>query len=268
MHQTHILIADDEKHARDKIRHFLAWYNQDIFVIEEAENGKAIQAILNQKTFQLVIADINMPYINGLDALKTIDKEKRPLIIFTTAFEEYALDAFEVDAVDYLLKPFAFDRFQMALQRALERLSWQEQKDVSDSDVKQSEQDNPLDTKQNQEFKDTRETYLTHIRVEGTGRSKLVISLDNVYLIKSAGNYCEFFTTEKSYLRRGTLKNLMSRLSPQVFLRLNRSEVVKIQEIKNIEVLSHGDALVNLKTGLQLKWSRHYRAENGGLFEV
>ena len=266
MHQINILIADDEKHARDKIRHFLAWYNQGTFLIEEAENGKGVQDLLNEHSYHLVIADINMPYINGLDALKAIEIDRRPLIIFTTAFEEYALEAFEIDAVDYLLKPFAFDRFQMALSRALKRLNWQDQKEVQQFNGMQNDL-NLLysDRKSDSEISDS---YLTHIRVEGAGRSKFVIALDQVHLIKSAGNYCEFFTSEKSYLRRGTLKDLVNRLSPSSFLRLNRSEIVKITEIKNIEVLSHGDALVNLDCGLQLKWSRHYRAENGGLFEV
>ena len=111
-------------------------------------------------------------------------------------------------------------------------------------------------------------TYLSHIRVEGTRRNQVILTLSNVKMIRAAGNYSEFFTEEASYLRRGSLKDLMTRLDPQAFIRINRSEVVRIEEIAEVNPKAHGDAELLMCSGERLKWSRRYRAENGARFEI
>ncbi len=254
-----ILIAEDERHARDKLKHFLHKLEDNDLQIREAEDGRqALEEALSWCP-HILIVDIHMPHLSGLEVIHQLSESERPLIVFTTAYEEYALKAFEIDAVDYLLKPFSFDRFSVTVDRVMERLHFLQ--GLLDPNVEPTGLVTPREEPR-------REPYLTRISVEGPGRIKLFLSLNEVYLIKSAGNYCEFFTSEASYLRRGTLKNITSRLSSDAFLRLNRSEVVQISHIKGIEVMAHGDALVNLYNGAQLKWSRHYRAENGGLFEI
>lgn len=246
-----ILIVDDEKHARDKIKHFITRFNtQSHHELAEAEDGlKALELIKSWQP-QVVVADVDMPHLNGLEMVKKLPKHKKPFVVFTTAYEEYALEAFEVEAVDYLLKPFAYDRFEQSIGRVLTRI-----------DLLKSTSEEQSETEDQQ--------YLTHIRVEGRGKLQSLLALEQIHWIKASGNYCEFYTEEdRSFIRRGTLKELIARLSPEVFLRLNRSQVVQIAQIKSVEVIAHGDATVTLKNGLSLKWSRHYRAENGALFEV
>lgn len=248
--QLKILIVDDEKHARDKLKHFITLYDTDNkHELAEAEDGlKALELVKSWQPHVLV-ADINMPHLSGLELVKRLPEDNKPLVLFTTAYEEYALEAFEVDAVDYLLKPFAYERFEQSITRVLNRL------DLPNSMGEE------LTSEEEQQ-------YLTHIRVEGRGKLQSLLDLDDVYWIKASGNYCEFYTEKRSFIRRGTLKNLSTRLSPESFLRLNRSQIVQLNQIKSVEVIAHGDATVTLKTGHQLKWSRHYRAENGALFEV
>ena len=248
--QLKILIVDDEKHARDKIKHFITRFSTESkHELAEAEDGiKALELIKSWQP-QVIVVDVDMPHLNGLEMVKSIPNHQKPFIVFTTAYEEYALEAFEVDAVDYLLKPFAYDRFEQSVGRVLTRI-----------ELLRSTYEEQVETEDQQ--------YLTHIRVEGRGKLQSLLALDQVHWIKTSGNYCEFYTEERSFIRRSTLKDLISRLSPDVFLRLNRSQVVQINQIRSVKVIAHGDATVTLKNGLQLKWSRHYRAENGALFEV
>ena len=245
-----ILIVDDEKHARDKIKHFITRFNtQSHHELAEAEDGLQALELIKSWQPQVVVADVDMPHLNGLEMVKQLPKYKKPFIVFTTAYEEYALEAFEVEAVDYLLKPFAYDRFEQSIGRVLTRI------DLLDPLVKSK-------VKQ-------RISSISRIKVEGRGKLQSLLALEQIHWIKASGNYCEFYTEEdRSFIRRGTLKELIARLSPEVFLRLNRSQVVQIAQIKSVEVIAHGDATVTLKNGLNLKWSRHYRAENGALFEV
>lgn len=257
-----VLIAEDEKHARDKLKYLLSQFDLCEFILREADDGLKAVELIQDWSPQLIIVDIHMPHINGLEVVKQLSNDNKPLVIFTTAYEAYALEAFEVEAIDYLLKPFACDRFQKAINRALARINlitYKEEEPNSDEEIE------PVDTDLG---KNNTNSYLTHIRVESTGRLQSLLSLDEVYLIKSSGNYCEFYTSDRSYIRRGTLKELVARLSPDSFLRLNRSEVVQIDQINSLEVIAHGDAIIRLKAGQELKWSRHYRAENGAMFEV
>jgi len=260
--QIKVLIAEDEKHARDKLKYLLSQFDLCEFILREADDGLKAVELIQDWSPQLVIVDIHMPHINGLEVVKQLPNDNKPFVIFTTAHEEYALQAFEVEAIDYLLKPFAYDRFQKAINRVLDRISLIATKE---EELTTDEKVGPLDADIG---KNNASSYLTHIRVESTGRLQSLLSLDEVYLIKSSGNYCEFYTSDRSYIRRGTLKDLVARLSPDSFLRLNRSEVVQINQINSLEVIAHGDAIIRLKAGQELKWSRHYRAENGAMFEV
>ena len=256
-----ILIMEDEQHARDKLRHFVNQLDYEEVTVSEAEHGLEALEMISQYTPKIVIADIHMPHLSGLECIKSLDPKNRPLVIFTTAHDEYALEAFEVNAVDYLLKPFSFERFSQSVQRAVDQLTLQYV-------AKTSQDDLPVVVETSKEHTPTRENYIDRIRVESSGRAQTFLSISDVHLIKSAGNYCEFFTVTQSYLRRGTLKNLSARLPPSKFIRLNRSEIVQVNHIQAVEIIDHGDAIVTLKNGSLHRWSRHYRSENGDLFEV
>jgi two-component system LytT family response regulator len=259
--QIKVLIAEDEKHARDKLKYLLSQFDLCEFILREADDGLKAVELIQDWSPQLIIVDIHMPHINGLEVVKQLSNDNKPLVIFTTAYEAYALEAFEVEAIDYLLKPFAYDRLHKAINRVLDRINLLASKEEESNTNEKVQSLTGLD-------KNKTSSYLTYIRVESTGRLQSLLSLNEVYLIKSSGNYCEFYTSDRSYIRRGTLKDLVARLSPDLFLRLNRSEVVQINQINSVEVIAHGDAIIRLKAGQELKWSRHYRAENGAMFEV
>ena len=119
-----ILIIEDEQHARDKLRHFVSQLDYEEVTISEAEHGLEALEMISQYTPKVVIADIHMPHLSGLECIKRLDPKDRPLVIFTTAHDEYALEAFEVNAVDYLLK-LSFERFSQSVQRAVDQLTLQ-----------------------------------------------------------------------------------------------------------------------------------------------
>lgn len=227
-----VLVVEDELYARAKIVHFLS-LTQQVSEVREAVNGFEGLRILQEWSPDLMVVDIHMPHLDGLEMTSHLPPEGRPMIIFTTAYKDYALQAFEINAVDYLLKPFSFERFMISFNRTIDHISLARLHEPSSEGEAQTQvsegSDDHLSSQQSSE------EYLTHIRVEGQGRAHHILSLDRVRLIRSAGNYAEFFTRQsQSYLRRGSLKELMTRLDPQVFLRVNRSEVVRIEEIAEV----------------------------------
>ena len=254
MTQIKVLVVEDELYSRAKIVHFLS-LTQQVSEVREAENGADGLEILKTWIPDLLIADIHMPHLDGFEMIACLSKEQRPMIVFTTAYKDYALQAFEVNAIDYLLKPFSLNRFMTAFDRVISHVSLQQQFVSDDETI-------PVD------LEEESYAYLNHIRVEGTGRMQVILPLRKVKMIRAAGNYSEFFSDDTSYLRRGSLKDLMTRLDPQVFIRINRSEVVRIEEIAEITPKAHGDAELLMRYGDRLKWSRRYRAENGGQFEI
>jgi two-component system LytT family response regulator len=255
MSQIKVLVVEDELYSRAKIVHFLS-LAQQVSEVREAENGAEGLQVLQTWCPDLLIADVYMPHLDGFEMISRLPKDHRPMIIFTTAYKDYALKAFEVNAIDYLLKPFSLNRFMTSFSRVISHLSLKRKLEMEEA----IEEDDALEDEPN--------TYLSHIRVEGMGRMQVIIPLRKVKMIRAAGNYSEFFTDDTSYLRRGSLKELMTRLDPQVFIRINRSEVVRIEEIAEINPKAHGDAELLMKHGERLKWSRRYRAENGGQFEI
>lgn len=253
-----VLVVEDEGHARLKLCRFLKRFSQ-LIQVHEASDGVEGLNICREVMPQLVIVDIQMPLIDGISLVEALVHEGSPLVVFTTAHEEYAIQAFEINAVDYLLKPFSYERFCSTMIRVNERLSL-----ISTSDHDSCQEADSIIPKENSPVGD----YLTHIRVEGDMRTHHIIRLDEVLFIRAAGNYNEFFTHGRAYLRRGTLKELLDRLNPQVFMRINRSEIIQIQEIGSVSVEGHGDAEITMKSGVRLRWSRRYRSQNGGRFEV
>ena len=267
MSQIRVLVVEDELYSRAKLVHFLMLTDQ-VAEVREAENGLEGLKTLASWTPDLIIADIHMPHLDGLEMIDQLEGETRPTVIFTTAYRDYALRAFEVNALDYLLKPFSFDRFMISFKRFIDHKNLMRQVGL---DMRHDEENHTHLPEQPSAVTepDEQSQYLAHIRVEGPGRTQKILSLSQVKLIRSSGNYAEFFVTPSdSYLRRGSLKDLMTRLDPQVFLRINRSEVVRIEEILEVSPKAHGDAELLMKYGGRFKWSRRYRAEDGSRFEI
>jgi two-component system LytT family response regulator len=238
-----ILIVDDEHPARKKIISFLKELNENI-TIEEAGNGnEAIEKIKEGKP-DLVLLDIQMPGINGFGVIEQIGAGKMPPVIFITAYDQYAIDAFEVHAVDYLLKPFDKERFFKSLNRAKEQIG-----------LKRENVDNIKLIIE--EFK-KEEKYLSRLLVN-VGTKYFFINTADIIFISAEEKYIMIHAEKGKYLLRETMNNIESSLEPSKFYRVHRSFIVNIEWIKEMQPWSHGDFVIILKNGEKIQMSRRYK---------
>ncbi|HEY4575081.1 MAG TPA: response regulator [Thermoanaerobaculia bacterium] len=252
------LIADDEPPARRKLRELLG-REPDFEIVGEAADGvEAVEAIRTASP-DVVFLDIQMPRLDGFGVIAEVIAEvgtgAMPLVVFITAYDEHAVRAFEVEALDYLLKPVAPSRFQGLLARLRRRI------DQGPGD---------LDERIERLLAAVRPQSVAggaprQILVEkGEGRQAL-LPMGEIDLIRADGNYLSFFSKGEEYRRRGTLREIEERLDPAQFVRLNRSEIVRLEAIRELQPWFHGDARVILKDGLLLTWSRRYRGKVEGV---
>ena len=253
-----ILIVDDEPLARERLRELLD-DRSDAVLAAEAQNGReAVELVRSERdagcALDLVLLDVQMPELDGFDVLDALDPEERPPVVFVTAFDRYALQAFDLHALDYLLKPFDDARFHDALDRALER---RRQGDVN---AVTSRQLGLLRTPDAGEAAseiadaaggDTR----IAIRV---GSRWVLIDTAEIDWIEGAGVHARLVTGEKSYLLRTSLTNLEQRLDAEHFARIHRSTIVNLDRIREVRTHSHGEYVLFLKDGIRLKVSRTY----------
>jgi len=241
------LIIDDEILARDVIRTFLQ-ADPSIHVTDEAANGtQAVIKILQHRP-DIVFLDIQMPELDGFEVLKEVWPHHQPFVVFTTAYDQYALRAFEVNAIDYLLKPFDEIRFHQSLGRVKERLSQQAQPKVEEL--------------VNRLLHDQREGneghFLRRILVKESGRMFLV-KLDDIIYFGADGNYISLHTAQKTYVIYESLSSLENRLDPAVMIRTSRSNIININFISELETYFNGEYIVHLTNGEKIKWTRGYR---------
>ena len=243
MRDVKILIVDDEKPARRKIQTFL---KQELSVgtVIEAENGvEAVKTILEQKP-DLVFLDIQMPGMNGFEVIEAVGIESMPPVVFVTAYDQYAIKAFEIQAVDYLLKPFDQERFQISFSRALEKI--------------ESKNENIALYQRLIDELYKGEKYLHRIMVN-VGSRYFFIKIEDVLYISSEEKYVRIHAEKESYLIRDTMSHMEKRLEPSKFARIHRSTIVNIDYIKEMQPWSHGDYIVILRDGTKLNGSRRYR---------
>lgn len=238
-----ILIVDDEQPARKKIRTFLK-EEAGIAAIFEAGNGVEAAKYIREKKPDLVLLDIQMPGMSGIEVIEAIGAEKMPAVIFVTAYDQYALAAFEVHAVDYLLKPFDQTRFHKSFQHAVEQMRLKN----ANTDVLQR-----LLAEINKEQK-----YLQRILVNAGARYFFVRTGD-LQFISAEEKYVKLHTEKGSYLLRETMAGMEQRLDPARFIRIHRSHLVNLDYIQEIQPWSHGDCVTILKNGVKLTVSRRYR---------
>ncbi len=247
MTETRIVIVEDEPPARAKLRRLLAEYPSHR-IVAEAENVADGLAALRETKPELLFLDIRLGAENGFDLLARA-APPLPLLVFTTAYHEHALRAFEVAALDYLLKPFDRERFARMLARVEERLA--ERREV-DGEALAEERLRRLGSEL------TRLPHLQRIIVHERGRS-LIVPLAEVQRFSAAGNYVEVHTVAKRHLIRATLARLAQRLDPTEFLRVHRSHLVRADFIAAIAPWAHGDLRLTLRDGGELMLSRRYR---------
>jgi two-component system LytT family response regulator len=241
------ILVDDEPLARERIRALLE-AEPDIEIIAECSNGLEAVSVLAGGEADLLFLDVQMPEVDGFEVLECLTPEKIPVIIFVTAYDQYALRAFDVHALDYLLKPFDRERFIRALQRARIQIRQSKSEDLS-------ERLRALLAEVRPENK-----YLQRLVVKSAGRI-FFLKAEEIDWIEAAANYVRLHTGRESHLLRETLKGLEARLDPGKFLRLSRSALVNVDRIKELQPWSQsGDYAVILKTGARLNSSRSYRA--------
>ncbi|HKU66280.1 MAG TPA: LytTR family DNA-binding domain-containing protein [Candidatus Baltobacteraceae bacterium] len=245
-----VLVVDDEPAARRKVVRFLQEH-RDVEVAGEAGGGiEAIERIAHDPP-DVVFLDIQMPDMNGFEVVEALAaSEQVPAIIFATAHDEYAVRAFEVSAVDYLLKPFDRERFDRALERA--------RKTVADGEAAQSQLLALLDhlRPQNQ--------YARRLLVPSRGRALFVNTSDILHL-EAERNNVSVHSRDGTFVMRSTLDALERKLDPQQFVRIHRSHVVNIDAIREIHPWFHGDFKVRLHDGSELMWSRRFAVKRPDL---
>jgi two-component system LytT family response regulator len=232
------IIIDDEKLAREVIKNYLAGYPEYAIVAECSNGFEGIKAI-NELLPDLIFLDIQMPKINGFEMLELIDEP--PVIVFTTAFDQYALKAFEVNAADYLLKPFSGERFGEALNKANIHLS---EKDVQANVIKNLIR-----------HTEKREEYLTRVIIKD-GPKITVVTAEDINFIEAQDDYVLIFTEEGKHLKQKTMKYFEENLNPNDFIRVHRSFITAIKKIEKIQLLQKETYQLTLKNGMKIPVSK------------
>ncbi|MHC4943209.1 MAG: LytR/AlgR family response regulator transcription factor [Planctomycetota bacterium] len=239
------LIVDDEPHARRLIRTLLA-KEKDFEVSGECENGREAIIALKSRRLDLVFLDVQMPEIDGFDVLLALPPDRLPAVIFVTAYDKYAVRAFEVHALDYLLKPVDEDRFNQALERARLQLK--------------GEQLGETQQKLESLVHDLRKQRLGFERllVKSAGRI-MFLPHEDVDWIEAAGNYMRIHAGGEIHLMRETMAGLAKKLDPNRFVRIHRSAMVNLHRIKELAPSRKGEFDVFLQNGDRLTLSRKFR---------
>jgi two-component system LytT family response regulator len=240
-----VLIVDDEPLARKRLRALLK-DDAEIVIVGECANGAETISASRELAPDLIFLDVQMPGIDGMEVSETLGERESPLFVFVTAYEQYAVRAFDAQAVDYLLKPFDRARFTRALRRAKERLRERDRDDMNRrilgllSEIKDKPQ------------------YLDRLVIKNNDRV-FVLKTDEIDWIEAEGNYVRIHFGKQSSLMRETLSRLAAQLDPRKFPRIHRSRLVNIDRIQELQPWSHRDWRIILRGGAELRLSRNYR---------
>ncbi len=247
-----VLLADDEAPARRKLVRMLEGYD-DVEIVGEASNGVDAVDLVAMTQPHLVFLDIHMPDLDGIGVAEALASgERPPRIVFVTAHDKYAIAAFEVSAVDYLLKPYDRDRFDKALERARRALETER--------TSRDELAGLLARVRNDE------RYARRLLVGSDGRSSFV-PVSDIVRLEADGNNVVVHCRRGRFSMRSTLEALESRLDPELFVRVHRSHVVNIDDVGEVNPWFHGDYKLTLRDGTELTWSRRYAAKRPDLLK-
>ena len=243
MSSLQLLIVDDEPLVRDSIRHGLSVLD-GIEVVGECGSGKeAINAILSQKP-DLVLLDVQMRDYTGLEVVEQIGPEHMPPVIFVTAYDEYAVKAFELNAVDYLLKPFDDARLQQSISRAIERISMQK---------------HTFFVEKLQTLLEPRRCKWPERLVVRDGERFDLVPVDSIEWIESANNSVQLHCGSKSYLLAESLSHLGERLNPARFIRIHRCRIINLARVLAVHTMLSSTYEIELRSGTRLTSGRQYK---------
>jgi two-component system LytT family response regulator len=241
-----VLIVDDEPIARRGIRQQLRG-EADLEVIGECGDGAAAIDAITELAPDLVFLDIQMPEVGGFDVVEAIGVARMPAVVFVTAYDEHALRAFDVHAVDYVLKPIDRHRFRTAVERARRRLAHAPGQLDRRIAAALGELGRPA------------HDYAKRLAIKGDGRV-ILVDVDEVDRLEAAGNYVEVHSGARHHLVRETMASLEARLDPARFVRVSRSSLVNADRVRELQPMFNGDFVVVLRDGTKVAGSRRYRA--------
>ena len=251
------VIADDERLARQKLLILLESEPQ-VKVVSECQDGRQTVSAIHSLRPDMLLLDIQMPDLDGFQVLSEISEEEMPVVIFTSAYDQYAIRAFEANALDYLLKPFDQERLHHALARARSQLGKARDREITNrilnllSEVRSVASFTPeLDRR---------------LVIKANGRV-VFLDLDSIEWVEAAANYVRLNVGKESYLFRETISRISERLDANHFVRIHRSTIVNVRKIKELIPVNSGEYVVVLKSGRELSCSRGYRAALQGIVE-
>ena len=243
--KTRALIVDDEPLARQRVRLLLS-EEADVEIVGECEDGvQAVEQITSLKP-DLLFLDVQMPEMDGFEVLRLVPAELLPIVIFTTAYDEHALRAFEAHARDYLLKPFKPERFKEAVQRARELIA-NKQAGAAARGLLELLGDQPPAT-----------PHLRRLTVK-TPERVLFVNVEDIDAIEAAGKYAVVHVGKENHVLRETMNSLESHLPPDRFLRISRSVIVNIAQVQELQPMFKGENVVVLKSGQRYPTTRPLR---------
>jgi two-component system, LytTR family, response regulator len=252
MKKIRTVIVDDEPLARRGIRAHLK-EERDVEIIAECSNGREAVHVIEEQAPDLVFLDVQMPELDGFGVLEALNVEPLPSIIFVTAYDKYALRAFDVHALDYLLKPFDSERFSSAVERARAQI---ERRSISDLSHRLQSLIDDLRTNQK---------YAERLVIKTAGRI-FFLGVEEIDWIEAADNYVRLHSRGDAHLLRETMNSLESRLDPSQFLRVQRSAIINVRRIKEFHPLFRGEYEIVLRDGTRLTSGRGYRDRLQELF--
>jgi two-component system LytT family response regulator len=237
-----VLIVDDETVARRRIRRLLTT-EPDVSIIGECVDGASALSAIAAARPDVAFLDVQMPELDGFEVVRSVTPAELPAIVFVTAYDEYALQAFDVHAIDYLLKPFTRERFRLALTRARERVSTRPTNDRVEDLI---------------EHLRTTRRYPRRVAVRTTDRF-VVVDWTEVDWLEAADNYVTLHVGAREFLLRDTLASLEKQLDPERFGRIHRSALVQFDRVAELHPTTHGDVDLVLRNGVRLTLTRTWR---------
>jgi len=239
-----VLIVDDEPLAREGLRMLLA-DDPEIAAVQEAKNGREAVQCIREGWPDLVFLDVQMPEMDGFSVVHEIGPDHMPAVVFVTAHDQYAIRAFEINAIDYLRKPVTAERFVHSLDRAKARLRTSEPHHESRQIL------SLLETIASPR------RYLKRVAVQSAGKTSF-IGVEDVHWIRAAENYVELHVAQASHLLHVAMNTLEKSLDPDTFVRIHRSLIVNLRRVKEIQPVSHGEYELLLQSGVRLQSGRTY----------
>ncbi len=236
------IIVDDEKIARDYIKECLG-NDKDVKIVAECDNGVDAAKMISDKNPDLVFLDIQMPLMNGFEVIESFGGENLPFVIFITAFDQYAIKAFEANAIDYLLKPFDKKRFDKSLLKAKQQIS---------------ERKYNIETAAFLQKLIPANSYPKRILIKSEGRS-LLITAAKISHIEAFGDYLKIYSDGNWYTTRRTMNDIQNSLHPDDFVRIHKSFIVNLEFINEIQPYDNNSHIIVLSDGSKLKLSRNYK---------